>query len=150
MPRIARFGSLRTRLILSFILVIVCVSTLAVFTGNYFIQERIVRQAQNKVIQDLNSARLIYQSRLKQTGDLIRLSADRFFKDSFFKNQEPVLKLEFYRIFIQEKVDFLTLTDERGVMIYRAGHPDQTTNQLNYPWILTVLKNRRLAASSDS
>ena len=150
MRGIATKNSLRARLILFYISVIVGVGVLSVFAGIYFIQEHIVRQAQNKVIQDLNSARLIYQSRLKELANLIRLSADRFFiKESFAEDRKQVLKHEFDRILIQENLDFLTLADDRGIVIYRAGQPRMTGSQPVHPKIWEVLKNRQVMASAE-
>jgi two-component system NtrC family sensor kinase len=143
-------NSLRTRLILCFILVIAGVGVLSMLAGIYFIQDRVVRQAQNKVIQDLNSARLIYQSRLKEVENLIRLSADRFFiKENFLENQKSVLRQEFNRILTHENLDFLTLTDDRGMIIYRAGQPRMQGGQPVDSKILSMLTDRRVMASTE-
>lgn len=147
---IAIRNSLRTRLILCFILVIAGVGVLSMLAGIYFIQDRIVRQAQNKVIQDLNSARLIYQSRLKEVENLIRLSADRFFiKESFLENQKSILRQEFNRILTHENLDFLTLTDDRGMIIHRAGQPRMPGGRPVYPKILSMLTAGRVMASTE-
>ena len=150
MRGIAIKNSLRARLILFYISVIVGVGVLSMLAGIYFIQERVVRQVQNKVIQDLNSARLIYQSRLKELADLISLSADRFFiKESFAEDQKQVLRREFDRILVQENLDFLTLADNRGTVIYRAGQPQMPGSQSVHPKILEVLKSGRETASAE-
>jgi two-component system NtrC family sensor kinase len=143
-------NSLRTRLLFYFIIVIAGVGILSMLAGIHFIQDRIVRQAQNKVIQDLNSARLIYQARLKEVENLIRLSADRFFiKESFLENQTSVLRHEFDRILTHENLDFLTLADDRGRVIYRAGQPSIQGGRPVGPKILEALLNRRVMAYTE-
>ena len=54
-----------TRLILSFLLIIVIISATFTIVGIQLISDRIVTEAQEKVHHDLNSPREIYLSKLK-------------------------------------------------------------------------------------
>ncbi|MDO9130055.1 MAG: hypothetical protein Q7U34_09335, partial [Anaerolineales bacterium] len=68
-----------TKLILSFLLIIILASAIFTVAGIQLISNRIVAEAQEKVRHDLNSAREIYQSELEHINDVVRLTAGRFF-----------------------------------------------------------------------
>ena len=73
-----------TKLILSFLLVIVVTSLVFIAAGIQLIGNRVVAEAQEKVRNDLNAAREIYFSELGQISTIIRFTADWFFlKDAF-------------------------------------------------------------------
>ncbi|MBN1783030.1 cache domain-containing protein [bacterium] len=116
-------SSMRIKLMLGF-LIIICLSSAAlIWTGLSIIRVRVIQQAQNAVNRDLNAARMIYDGQTDRIRDLIRLTAGRFFIREAFGPIGSSFKEEFNRIMIQERLDFLTMTDARGIVLYRAGSP---------------------------
>jgi two-component system NtrC family sensor kinase len=88
-----------TRLALSFLLIIVIISTIFTIVGIQLISNRIVTEAQEKVSHDLNSAREIYQSQLRHINDVVRLTADRFFiKDALISGDVEKISEELVRV----------------------------------------------------
>ncbi|MBC8526456.1 MAG: cache domain-containing protein [Candidatus Cloacimonetes bacterium] len=136
MPRF----SLRTKLILSFSVVIIVGVFLSTFIGIRLIDNTIIKQAQNKVRLDLNSAREVYQEESENIKDIIRLTAIRFFiKDAILKNDINKLKKELQKIRENESLDILTLTDKDGRVIVRANNPviyDDQPNDEIVNWVL--------------
>ena len=142
--------SLRAKLVLSFLSVILVCGLVSLWIGFRMISDRVVHQAQDQVIQDLNSARVIYQNHLEKIRNLVRLSAGRFFiREGYHQDNWQKLREEFDRILVQEELDFFSITDKNGMVLYRAGHPGLSGDfQNNDFMIASVLHDRRPVAGS--
>ena len=68
-----------TKLVLSFLIIVVFISTIYMIVGVQLISNRIVSEAQDKVRHDLNAARELYLSNLEQINSAVRINANRFF-----------------------------------------------------------------------
>ena len=118
---------LRTRILISFDIVIVAFSVSVALLGYYVIEKNILERAQIKVRNDLNSAREIYAQEVGRVRDVVRLTAQRFFiKEAITDNDRETLNKELGRIRKQESLDVLTLTDSSGNVIIRSRNPSQT------------------------
>jgi two-component system NtrC family sensor kinase len=113
--------SLRTKLIISFLAVIIICGLVATLVGVRLIDTGIISQAQDKVKNDLNSAREIYQEEAENLRDIVRFTALRFFiKDAILGNDIETLKKELQATRKAESLDILTLTDKSGRVIIRS------------------------------
>ena len=142
--------SLRLKLILSFLSVIVLAGLVATTVGVHLIGDRIVKQAQNKVELDLNSAREIYKDKIKEVRTSIRLTALRFFlKDAILKNNIGNLETEIRKIRKRESLDILALTDSNGKVIFRARNPAVYGDyQVDDELIGRVIRRKEIVAST--
>jgi two-component system NtrC family sensor kinase len=128
--------ALRTRLVISFVIVALITGAVATLVGVHLIGRGIIQQAQEKVRTDLNSAREIYQREIDETGIIVRLTAERFYiKDALIRNDLDRLNSELTSVRERERLDVLTLTNPSGKVIVRARNPkmtgdDQTTSSL--------------------
>ncbi len=114
----------RTKLAASFLLVIITCGAVATVVGIRLVRDGIVRQAQNKVRMDINSARLIYEHAVTRVGDAVRLTAGRFFIGRYMTNTNDTrLASELERIRKIESLDVLTLADKNGTIRMRARKP---------------------------
>ena len=112
--------SLRIKLVTCFLAVILICGLVATLVGTQFIGTGIIRQAQDKVRNDLNSARVIYRQESVNLQDTVRLTALRFFiKDALLKNDMTTLTEELGKIRKEEALDILTLTDPQGRVLVR-------------------------------
>jgi two-component system NtrC family sensor kinase len=112
-----------TKLILSFLLIIVITSTVFTVVGIQLISDRIVTEAQEKVGRDLNSAREIYLSKLNHLNDVVRLTADRsYIKDELISGDIGSFAEELVRVKVSEGLDLLTITDPSGNVLLRANN----------------------------
>jgi len=143
--------TLRAKLIISFIAVIVISGIVSMYVGVRLIGDQIIHQAQDKVRIDLNSAREIYMEELDEIKYVVRLTATRFFmKQSLTNNNIQLMKNELGIIRIRESLDVLTVTDENGIVLYRARNPDvYGDNQLNDDIIKHVIQKKEVAASTE-
>jgi len=145
-----RYFSLRTKLILSFSVVILVGVFLSVIVGMRLIGDTIVQQAQDKVRLDLNSAREVYKDESENVEDIIRLTAVRFFlKDAISRNDIEHLLKELQNIRESESLDILNLTDEQGRVLIRARRPDLFGDRIDNDIVKYVLTNAKEVVSTQ-
>ena len=71
--------SLNAKLVVSFVLVVVTTGLVAMVIGVYVVGDQVLRQAQDKVRMDLNSAREVYAHHQDGVLASVRMTAERFF-----------------------------------------------------------------------
>ncbi len=131
-----RHTPIATKLAINFVLIIVVISIIFTIVGIQLISNRIVAETQEKVDQDLNSARVIYQSKLDHIYDVVRLTANRFFlQTAMISGDMSGAEGELIKVKKDEKLDILTITDASGKVIFRANNlqalgDSQTHNEL--------------------
>jgi len=116
--------TLALRLTLSFVFIILMISAIFTAVGLQFIEDRTMTEAQGKVRNDLNAAHEIYLGNLQQIYQTIRLSAERFYlRNAIIAGDISNSTGELTRTLTQEGLDVLTVTDSRGVVLFRAHNP---------------------------
>ena len=112
-----------TKLILSFLVVIIVISAIFTVVGIRLISDRILTEAQERVYLDLNSAREIYQGKLEHIRDIVRLTADRFFiADDLVSSNIVGAADELTRVREAEGLDVLYITDAHGDVLLRTNN----------------------------
>ena len=146
---VKRHFSLRTKLALSFSLVIIVGVFLSTIVGVRLIGNTIVKQAQDKVRLDLNSAREMYHEENEVIKTKVRLIANRFFiKNAILDKSIAKLQAELQKIRKDESLDILTLTDKQGRILTRARNPiiyGDNVNDETVSWVL--LKKQPVVAT---
>lgn len=139
-----------TKLILSFLLIIVIISVVFMVVGVRLISNRIVAEAQEKVRNDLNAAREIYLNKLTHVDVVTRFTATRFFlRDALSSNNIMLYKDELLRIKEEEGLDVFTVTDKYGYVLLRTSNFDQIgDNQGHDELVHAVLLNEKPVAST--
>ena len=142
--------SLRTKLISSFLFVVIAGGLLSSLIGTRLVADTIVSQARNKVKYDLNTAGLIYGQSLNRIQDVVQLTAaGRTLPDTIESRQWK--KLEEFLIKRRKDfgLDILTLTDGRGKVLLRTHHPFQTgDDQGSDPLVQRALKGEPAASTA--
>jgi len=117
--------SLKAKLIISFLAVIVIGGLVTTLVGTRLIGTGIIRQAQDKVRNDLNAAREIYRQESEKLKDTVRFTALRrfFIGQALLSNDIETLTEELEKIRKAESLDILTLTDQTGRVIVRFRNP---------------------------
>jgi two-component system NtrC family sensor kinase len=143
-------ASLGTKLVISFLPVILICGLVATLVGTRLIGTGIIRQAQDKVRNDLNSAREIFRHECEHVKDTVRLTALRFFiKDALLKNDITTLTDELEKIRKAESFDILTLTDANGLVITRTRNPSISgDSQASDDLVDYVLSNEQALAAT--
>jgi two-component system NtrC family sensor kinase len=141
----------RKKVILSFLAVIAVTGLFSTFVGIKLIDKSIVPRIQDKVRLDLNSAREIFQGRISDVQDVIRLTSTRFFlRDSVLNGDIERLMLELQNIRQKESLDILNLADSKGAVLLRtASAKIKGDNQAFNNLIKEVLAEKKVIASVE-
>jgi len=142
--------SLRAKLIISFLAVIIICGVVAILVAVRLIGTGIISQAQDRVRTDLNSARHIYQDEIDAVKALLDLSSQRFFiKDALLENDVERLKRELAEIRKRESLHILTLTDKNGRVIVRSRNPSISGDEQAHDELVSqVLSGGKAAAAT--
>ena len=142
--------SLKSKLIVSFLAVIVIGGLVTTLVGARLIGTGIIRQAQDKVRNDLNAAREIYRQESEKLRDTVRFTALRFFiRDALLNNDVKTLTEELEKIRKAESLDILTLTDDAGRVIVRFRNPSIAgDSQADDGLVSRVLAGREAVAAT--
>ena len=144
-------ATIRLKMIIFFLLVIILTGLTATLVGVHLIGDRIVKQAQKKVRFDLNTAREIYKGKTREVETSIRLTALRFIiKNAIIKHDIKSLENELKKISEIESLDFLTLTDKDGKVLLRANNPELFGDSLVHDEILEkVINQEKIVAATQ-
>lgn len=114
--------SLRTKITLTFILIVAIIGIVSIFFGVKFIDEGIINQTQTRIQADLNSACEIYKAGEEKVLDVTKFTANRFFiRDAILKKNRDMVISELRRVKQIENVDFISVTDKYGKVILRTS-----------------------------
>jgi two-component system NtrC family sensor kinase len=138
-----------TKLILSFLLIIVIISVVFMVLGVRLISDRIVAEAQEKVRNDLNAAREIYLSKLTHIDDVTRFTASRFFlRDAMASGNLETAQDELLRIKEEEELDIFAVTDKYGYVLLRTSNLGQIGDHQGHDELVHAVMVREKSESS--
>jgi two-component system NtrC family sensor kinase len=116
---------LRTKLILNFLAIILIGGLLALIVGSRLIRDTLISQAQAKVRHDLSSAWMVFNEKLNDIKDVVRLTAAReSLRDSLLARQVDILLKYLTRVRAENGLDVLTLIDPQGRVLLRTRSPE--------------------------
>jgi two-component system NtrC family sensor kinase len=124
-----------TRLTLSFLTVII-ISLIFTVVGIQIATNLILSEAEERVRNDLNSARLIYQNSLDNISKAAKFTAIRTFTEDILEgNIAQTYIQELNRFKLSEGLDILTITDRNGIVVLRMNNlgskgDDQSNQEL--------------------
>ena len=140
-----------TRLILSFLLIIVIISATFTIVGIQLISDRIVTEAQEKVHHDLNSAREIYLSKLSHINDVVRLTAGSFFiTDALLTSNLDEAANELTKVKVREGLDVLTITNSSGIVLLRANNLEIFGDNQSYNDLVAATLSRYVPVAATT
>jgi len=114
------------KLMVAFLAIIILLSATFAGVTVFFIGERVVAEAQNRVTSDLNSAVEMYNAYSRNLYDLVRLQADQsYLRDALVAGDVWAAEEELAGVIPSEQIDFLTVTDAQGKVLLRAANPTE-------------------------
>jgi len=128
--------SLRTKLTLSFLVVIIIGGLFSLIIGSRLVRETLISQAQDKVRHDLSSAWMVFDEKLNDIKNIVRLTASREgVRDALLTGQDDILFKYLGRVRSENGLDVLTLLDANGRVLLRTRSPktagdDQSDDEL--------------------
>jgi two-component system NtrC family sensor kinase len=141
---------LRIKLTLSFLAVISFGGIVTLFMGTRLEHRTIFDLAQAKVRHDLASAWMVYNERLNDIRDIVRLNSKReSIQRALVLGQKDILQrdLEFVRKDFQ--LDILTLTDAQGKVVFRARQPETDGDDQSKDPLVSRALRREVAVSTQ-
>jgi len=140
-----------TKLILSFLLIVMLASLICTIVGMRLISDRIVAEAQETVKRDLNSARGTYAGQLRHINDIVRLTADRYIIITALTSGDVKdAAVELLRIKDKEDLDILNLTDASGNVLLRANNWDVAGDSQARDELVAAVLQTQTAVSATS
>ncbi len=113
-----------TKLTLSFLSIILLSSLIFTVVGIQIINNRIIAEAQERVRNDLNTAREIYRDRLLHIEQSVEFTTVRLFMADILSGDIRQEYLdELIRFKDSEDLDILTITDAHGNVVLRINNP---------------------------
>jgi two-component system NtrC family sensor kinase len=141
--------SLRTKLVFSFLFVVIAGGILSSLIGTELVADTIISQARNKVRHDLNTAGLVYDQSLTRIRDIVQLTASgRSIPD--YLESGRLRKLEEFLVKRRKEfgLDILTLTDPAGRVLFRTRHPfNNGDDRGGDPLVQRALKGELVAST---
>ena len=117
--------SLRTKLILSFLGVIIIGGVLSLSFGWRLVKDTIINEAQVKVKHDLSAAWMVFNKKLSEIREIVSLTADREgLHDAIKANDKSYILRNLRRVREEEGLDILNLTDKNGKVVIRTRNPE--------------------------
>jgi two-component system, NtrC family, sensor kinase len=142
--------SLRRKLVLSFLAVILIGGVLTLFVGTKIEHRTIISLAEAKVRHDMASAWMVYHEKLNSIRDIVRLSADQEFVAAALRHgrlEGAAARLDAIRV--RFGLDVLTLTDASGRVVVRARRPDVAgDDQSGDPFVAGALRGESPAGTA--
>jgi two-component system, NtrC family, sensor kinase len=107
------------------LLCIVClIGVISSIIVNSLVTNQIIDEAQERVKENLNTARWVYSSKISDIDRVVRwLSIRHVLKDGLKKRNLSSLRSELLGVMAEEGLDFLTVTNEKGTVIFRFHNP---------------------------
>jgi len=140
--------SLRTKIILSFLIVIVIGGLLSLSVGWRLVKGTIIKQAQAKVKHDLAASWMVFNGELNNIKEIVSLNAAREgVHDNIKCGEQDILSRKLSRIRNRYRFDILTLTDSRGKVIVRSRNPEAIGDDQSHDEIIKNAIKRGVVAS---
>jgi len=132
---------LQSRLAFGFLIATCLTGVFATIVSIWTINRSTIAEVQNRVRQDINTAKLIYNNKLDKILSVIQFTAEASDFAAVMKKQDFAGLEPHMRALIRQGVntpssngypllDLLTLVDENGTVLYRAANPRETGDSL--------------------
>jgi two-component system NtrC family sensor kinase len=141
--------SLRTKLILSFIVIIFVGGTGTTILGTRLVANTLIRQAQRKVTNDLASAWMVYNEKLNEIKNIVTFTAAReSIAEAMQNNQKDLLQQYLNRVRVENGLDILTLTDDRGQVLLRTRNPEVRGDDQSKDEVVSLALQKEIVSST--
>jgi len=141
--------SIRTKLALIFFAFACFMGVITSLIINSLVTNQIINEAQGKVKEDLNTARYVYNSKIRDIDRTIRWTSIRHvLKRGLRERNVGPVREELSGLMTEEGLNFLTLVDKRGIVLFRFHHPASSGDSLaDDPFVKGALENKPVAGT---
>jgi two-component system NtrC family sensor kinase len=123
--------STKSRLALIFLAIACLIGVITSLIVNSIVTNQIIFEAQERVRDHLSSAKWVYDSKLREIDRTIRwTSARHVLKRAIKERNVSPFRNELTELMKEEGLDFLTLVDKKGTVLFRFHDPEQSGDSL--------------------
>lgn len=141
---------LRVKFILSFLAVISFGGIVSLFFGTRLEHRTIFSLAQAKVKHDLASAWMVYNEKLNDIRDIVRLNATRdSIQKALLTRDREVLARQLGRVRKEFNLDILSITDETGTVILRASQLESFGEDLSRDPLVSQALGKEVVTATE-
>lgn len=139
----------KTQLALIFLAIACLIGVVTSIFVNSLITHQIISEAQERVKEDINTARYVYDSKMRDIDRTIYWASIRhILKKALIEKNISPLQNEMEQLRKREKLDFLTLVDSKGTVLYRFHNPESSgDNLIQDPFIKMALEKKGLSGT---
>lgn len=142
--------SIRRKLLFATLAPLCVAILLCWFIGATLITDRVFRQAQQKVIGDLNSARKVYLDEINHLTGIVKIAAlNSAMAESLASGQVGPIEKITRQLLKSEQLSFLNVIDGKGVVRYRAANPRQSGDRIGADPLIARAFSGELAGGSQ-
>jgi two-component system NtrC family sensor kinase len=141
--------STKTQIALIFLIIACSVGVATSLIVNSVVTGQIISEAQERVKEDLNTARWVYQSKIREIDQTIQWTAIRHVLKTGLKERNvSSIREELSRQMDAEGLDFLTLVERNGRVLFRF-HNQQVSgdNVLQDPFVRKALEKKAISGT---
>ena len=139
----------KAQLALIFLAVACLIGVVTSLIVNSLITNQIIFEAQERVKEDLNTARYVYASKIREIDRTIRWTSIRHVLKKGLKEKNiSSIRNELEGLMVEEGLDFLTLVDRNGVVVFRFHNPPVSGDSLLHdPFIKLALERKEISGT---
>jgi two-component system NtrC family sensor kinase len=141
--------STKTRLALTFLALACFIGVVTSIIVNSVITNQIISEAQERVKEHLSTARWVYESKIRDIDRTIRWTSIRHVLKRGLKEKDvSSIKNELLGLMAEEGLNFLTLVDRKGTVIFRFHNPKVSGDSLIHdPFVKGALGKKSISGT---
>jgi two-component system NtrC family sensor kinase len=141
--------SIKTQLALIFLALACFIGVVTSLIINSLVTNQIIFEAQERVKEHLSTARWVYDSKIRDIDRTIRWTSIRHVLKRGIKEKNiSSIKDELLGLMEEEGLNFMTLVDRKGIVIYRFHDPKTSGDSLiNDPFIKVALERKGISGT---
>lgn len=141
--------STKTQLALIFLVIACFIGVVTSLIVNSLITNQIIFEAQERVKEHLSTARWVYASKIKDIDRSVHWTSIRHvLKKGIKEKNVSFIQDEISGLMAEEGLDFLTLVDHKGIVIYRFHNPQSSGDSLiQNPFVRKALAKKGISGT---
>jgi two-component system NtrC family sensor kinase len=141
--------STKTQLALIFLALACFIGVVTSIIVNSLVTNQIIFEAQERVKEHLSTARWVYESKVKDIDRTIRWTSIRHILKRGLKEKDiSSIKNELFGLMTEEELNFLTLVDRKGTVIFRFHNPKVSGDSLIHdPFVKGALEKKAISGT---
>jgi two-component system NtrC family sensor kinase len=141
---------IHAKLMVAFVLVIVLIGTVFLIIGVQLTSSRVITEAQDKVRNDLNAARVIYESQLQQIASVVCYTSDRsLLQQAIVYSDFNEAQEDLTSVANTSNLDIFGVTNKYGQVLLRTHNSTKIGDDLSHhDFIRTVMHGGSCVSST--